>query len=339
MARIVTASQALAQRPTLHLSGAKLRTAMTALIHAAEAVGGVEQFVAALKIKSQAFQERFANGKAANLDRAAFDEIVQLMPTVRRRIGAVIDRRGWPHVRSAIVALLHDAHIPGTADARIAAFEVALHAHDVRCGSHAAPGAQTLDPPWPRDAELQLAAEEREGQQSLHRDATAPRTSDRFHRDLAAEILHNVLPEHHPLLTRWMWDTKANTGVIREIWHDPASGDDTDHIVIAVADNHETFLVLREELSQFLSDQGIFRDMLWYIDVLAAHIYAGYINSQGGAWLKTEFASEGDPLEHTRRILGLDARGTGLRATRPRSSGDAVATDPLTVRGLPPPPR
>ena len=124
----------------------------------------------------------------------------------------------------------------------------------------------------------------------------------RFVRDLAAEILHNVYPEHYPLMHRWVWDTKANTGVIREIWH----GDNVDHMLIDIPDRHETFLVLREELSQFLTDNGVFRDVLWYVDLLQAQIYGDYINAQGGAYLKTEFASEADPLEHSRRILGLD---------------------------------
>jgi len=125
----------------------------------------------------------------------------------------------------------------------------------------------------------------------------------RFVRDLAAEVLHNVYPEHYPLMHRWVWDTKANTGVIREIWH----GDNVDRMVIDIPDRYETFLVLREELSQFLADNGVFRDMLWYVDLLQAQIYGDYISAQGGAYLKTEFASEADPLEHSRRILGLDS--------------------------------
>ena len=126
--------------------------------------------------------------------------------------------------------------------------------------------------------------------------------SYRWVRDLAAEVLHNVLPEQYPLMSRWVWDSKANTGVIREIWH----GENVDHMVIDIPDNFQTFIVLREELSQFLTDNGVFRDMLSYIDLLTGQIYADYINAQGGAFLRTDFASEGDPLEHTRRILGLD---------------------------------
>lgn len=124
----------------------------------------------------------------------------------------------------------------------------------------------------------------------------------RFIKDLATEILHNVWPERYPLMSRWVWDSKSNTGVIREIWH----GDDVDHIVIDVPDGHDTFLVLREELSQFLSDNGIFRDMIWYVDLLSAQVYGDYINAQGGAFLRTDFASEADPIEQSRRILGLD---------------------------------
>ncbi|MEZ5907461.1 MAG: hypothetical protein R3D31_01545 [Hyphomicrobiaceae bacterium] len=138
----------------------------------------------------------------------------------------------------------------------------------------------------------------------------------RFVRDLAAELLHNVYPEHYPLMQRWVWDNKANTGVLREIWHDPVAGSNVDHMVIDVADRYETFLVLREELSQFLSDNGVFRDMLWYVDLVVAKVYGDYINEQGGSYLRTDFASEADPLEHARRILGLD--GASPRTGRSR---------------------
>ncbi|MGI9384074.1 MAG: hypothetical protein ACR2PO_13045 [Methyloligellaceae bacterium] len=133
--------------------------------------------------------------------------------------------------------------------------------------------------------------------------------SYRWVRDLAAEILHHVSPEQYPLMTRWIWDAKANTGVLREIWH----GDNVDHMMLDVPDSHATFVMLREELSQFLADNGVFRDMLFYVDLLQAYVYADYINAQGGTYLRTDFASEVDPLLHTRRILGLDGvdRQTG----------------------------
>jgi hypothetical protein len=124
----------------------------------------------------------------------------------------------------------------------------------------------------------------------------------RWVRDLAAEILHNVDPERYPLMTRWVWDARANTGVIREIWH----GENVDNMTIPVADGYATFLVLREELSAYLTQNGVFRDVLWYVDVLTAQVYAEYIGERGGTYLRTDFATPEDPMLHTRRILGLD---------------------------------
>lgn len=289
-------------RPTLHLSGPKLRAGLEALIAASEPVGGIEQLARALKMKSALFRDDLSDGRAATLEQAKFDALVRFMPTVRRRIGVLIADRGWPVLREAIAGLLDDALVPGTADARSTAFEIAI-----------------------RGAGRRPLAGERLGEQPAHRGG------DRYLRDLAAELLHNVYPEHYPLMTRWVWDAAANTGALREIWHDVAAGsDDVDRIVIDIPDTHETFLALREELSQFLSGNGIFRDMLWYVDLLCAHIYGEYINAQGGAYLKTDFnAGATDPLEHTRRILGLDGRGAGPRrrafAIDGPTAGDAEA--------------
>lgn len=134
----------------------------------------------------------------------------------------------------------------------------------------------------------------------------------RFVRDLAAEILHYSLPEQYPLMVRWVWDERANTGVLREIWH----GDNVDHMVIDVPDGMATFLSLRAELAQFLADNGVFRDMLFYVDLLQGQVYAEYINAQGGVFLRTDFSSAEDPLVHLRRILGLD--GIDVRTGRSR---------------------
>ena len=124
----------------------------------------------------------------------------------------------------------------------------------------------------------------------------------RWVRDLAAELLHYGDPERYPLMTRWVWDARANTGVIREIWH----AEDIDGISLEVPDDYATFLVLREELAQYLAANGVFRDVLYYVDVLMAQVYAGYIGERGGTYLRADFATPEDPMLHTRRILGLD---------------------------------
>lgn len=146
----------------------------------------------------------------------------------------------------------------------------------------------------------------------------------RWVRDLATEILHNTDPERIPLMNRWVWDAQSNSGVIREIWH----ADDVDHIKIPVGDGYGTYLMLREELSQFLSDEGFFRDVLQYVDILCAQIYAQYICEQGGSYLRTDFSAPEDPMQHTRRLLGLDGVSAGNGKTRLKSiDGEAFVLD------------
>lgn len=146
----------------------------------------------------------------------------------------------------------------------------------------------------------------------------------RWVRDLATEILHNTDPERIPLMNRWVWDAQSNSGVIREIWH----ADDVDHIKIPVGDGFGTYLMLREELSQFLSDEGFFRDVLQYVDILSAQIYAQYICEQGGSYLRTDFSAPEDPMQHTRRLLGLDGVSAGSGKTRLKSiDGEAFVLD------------
>lgn len=295
----VAAPQGLsAARPVLHLSGPKLRGAFERLINASEQLGGIERFAEAVRLKAHVFQDRLGDGKAAALTLAQFDEIVPLMATVRRRVAPLVDGRHWEATRAAIVDLLHDAHDTTLADERIARFEGALRSF------------------------VSLAAgDEKRG------------VSDRFLRDLAAELLHNTQPEHYPLMQRWVWDTKTNSGVIREIWHDPQAGEDVDHIVIDLDDGYATHLMLREELSQFLTDNGVFRDMLWHVDLVCAQIYGDYINAQGGAYLKTDFSAVPDPLEHTRRVLGLDRVGRGKQ--RIIDSTSAIGSGQSAIAGTP----
>ena len=124
----------------------------------------------------------------------------------------------------------------------------------------------------------------------------------RWVRDLAAELLHYSDPERYPLMTRWVWDNRTNTGVLREIWH----AENVDHIRIEVPEGYATFLGLREELAQYLAANGVYRDVLFYVDVLCAQVYAEYIGERGNTYLRADFATPEDPMLHTRRILGLD---------------------------------
>lgn len=140
----------------------------------------------------------------------------------------------------------------------------------------------------------------------------------RWVRDLASELLHNTNPELYPLMNRWVWDIKANSGVIREIWHG-----NVDDRKLEIADDYEVFLKLREELSGYLTSNGVYADVLVYVDLLSAQIYAGYIASQGGAFLKADFAAKQDPILFTRRLLGLD----GIKAKADLSTDPSFIDD------------
>lgn len=135
----------------------------------------------------------------------------------------------------------------------------------------------------------------------------------RWVRDLGAELLHFAAPDHYPLMTRWMWDRRVGTGVLREIWFRRADGTEED---VGVDDDFATFSKLYEELGSFLAENGVFRDHVFYTDLLCAHVYADYINDQGGAYLKSDFSEGVDPMLHTRRLLGLDAINTETGRTR-----------------------
>jgi hypothetical protein len=254
-----------AQRPHLDLSGPRLESALARLATGCEEQGGIERYVAALKLKSELFRQALADDPGS-LEASTFKQLCAFMATVRRRVGPWLEEPSFNELRGALVELLAARADTSTTDARIATF----------CG------------------------------------AFTDGTKHRWVRDLAAEVLHNVDPERFPLMTRWVWDAGANTGVIREIWHAP----DVDHIRIDVPDRYDTYLVLREELSQYLAGQGFFRDVTWYADLLCAQVYAGYISEQGGSYLRTDFAAEEDPVMHTRRLLGLDGVQAGSGRTR-----------------------
>jgi len=266
------------ERPRLDLSGPLLVRALETLVQGTEKQGGVEQWIDALKLKSQMFQQALAQGHPADLPLDTFKSLCAFMASVRRRVGSHLEQPAYERMTAAITALLGDAKNTNSTDARVADF----------CER------------FPQDR------------------------NHRWVRDLAAEILHNVDPERYPLMCRWVWDQKANTGVIREIWFD----DEVDNITLNVPDSYDTYLVLREELSQFLTDNGVFRDVIWYVDLLCAKVYGDYIAAQGGVYLRADFSAPGDPMEHTRRLLGLDGVRAGSGRTRLKAiNGEAFVIE------------
>ncbi len=256
MHHLPTSSPSGLEQPRLDLNGPRLAAALQTLVDGSEAHGGIERYVAAVKLKWTLFQEALGDNDPAQLELETFKGLCTFIASVRRRIGGYLDEETFSPVRKAIAELLTDAKDITTTENRMNAF----------CARFPAGNRY------------------------------------RWVRDLAAELLHNTDPERYPLMCRWVWDAHSNNGVIREIWH----ADDVDHLVIPVHDGYATFVTLRQELSQFLTDNGMFRDILSYVDLLCAQVYAGYICEQGSTYLRSDFATAEDPLEHTRRLLGLD---------------------------------
>lgn len=123
----------------------------------------------------------------------------------------------------------------------------------------------------------------------------------RWVRDLAAEIMHFREPDTYPLMTRWVWDRVSNTGVLREIWYEEFRDNRLD-----IDDTIEVHLTLREELTGFLRNDGVYANIPFMIDLLYAWVYGEYIGSQGGSFLKTDFTQSSSPLGYAIRMLGLD---------------------------------
>ena len=282
MASPVAASRSVQrERPRLELSGPRLRLAFESLIARSDEHAGVESYVDALKLKSAAFYQTLAGGRASGARLEDLRKLCACIATVRRRVGRYLERETFGELRERVARLVDGVERTDTTDARVAAF----------CAS------------FPDDRD------------------------HRWVRDLAVEILHNVDPERYPLMCRWVWDQKLNTGVLREIWH----GDDVDHVLIDVADRYETFLVLREELARFLAANGVFRDVVQYVDLLTAQVYAGYVSEQGGSYLRADFSTAEDPMLHVRRLLGLDGIGADGRTRLKVSDGGAFVVPDLRL--------
>lgn len=271
----------------LELSGPRLGQSLARLAAGAEAQGGIERYVEALKLKSTLFRDAFGDpsNPAAVLEPDTFKGLCPFMPTVRRRIARWLERPAYDALRDDIAEFVAGMGDTAATDSRLAAF-------GARLGQDAA---------------------------------------QRWVRDLGAELLHNIAPERYPLMNRWVWDAAANTGVIRELWF----AENPDHMRIDVADGYATFLCLREELSQYLAQNGFFRDMPYYVDLLCAQVYAEYICEQGSSYLRTDFSAEQDPLEYTRRLLGLDGIKAGSGRTRLKTIDGAAFV--LDARGEPGP--
>ena len=262
-------------RPQLDLSGPRLRRAFESLVQGADAHGGVERYVDALKLKQTLFREALLSaGWAA---RAA-------------------DRSGGIHAALRIPA---DG----------AAADRAL-ARGTRCSASCALRSRPCSSrPTTRPGRMSASAQFCAG---FPQD-DAPPLDARPRRRVAAQQRSRALSAHDPL------------GLGRRRQHRRAAGDlararRRPHRRSPRATTTRPSWCCARRSRQFLSSNGVFRDVLQFVDMLCAQVYAGYIGEQGGSYLRTDFTAPEDPMLHSRRLLGLDGIRPGTAACESRPS-------------------
>jgi len=122
--------------------------------------------------------------------------------------------------------------------------------------------------------------------------------------DFSAELLHFYSPERFPHMSRWVWNEKETSGALREF----IRGGDTMRDV-SFGDTPANFEASRVWFAQQLGQQGFYRDIHYFIDLLVAQAYAEYIlsMSSGLGMFGSQFgAAELKPLELVVKLLGID---------------------------------
>lgn len=119
--------------------------------------------------------------------------------------------------------------------------------------------------------------------------------------DFAAEMLHFLDPVKYPLMTRWVWDQNTVSGSLREF----IKG--SDHLVeVPLGNSPEMFEGTRQWLAEQLSEQGLYKDVPLWIDLILAEGYSTYFRSMAEGVLSADFGRSGGPEEHLKKFLGLD---------------------------------
>jgi hypothetical protein len=136
--------------------------------------------------------------------------------------------------------------------------------------------------------------------------------------DFAAEMLHFNDPVRYPLMTRWVWDQNTVSGALREFIRG------NDHMAeIPLGNSPEMFEGTRQWLAGQVGEQGIYKDVPLWIDLVLAEAYAAYFRSMAEGVLSADFGRSGGPEEHVKKFLGIDG---DRRGTRSRVKKDLQST-------------
>ncbi len=137
-------------------------------------------------------------------------------------------------------------------------------------------------------------AEDREAKKAAHKLRRAAH-------DFGAELLHFMSPEQYPLMTRWVWDQSTVSGALREF----IRGNDA-MVDIPLGTSPEMFEGVRQWMADRIAEQGIYRDVPLWIDLMLAQGYGHYFRSMAEGLLSADFGRSGGPEEHIKKFLGID---------------------------------
>ena len=127
--------------------------------------------------------------------------------------------------------------------------------------------------------------------------------------DFAAELLHFSDPVKFPLMSRWVWDQGTQSGALREF----IRGNDAMR-EIPFGNDPGLFEGARRWFAERIAEEGVYRDVHFWIDLVLAQAYTTYFRSVTDGSLGADFGRGVTAQEQLRKLLGIDA--TGSRRSR-----------------------
>ena len=119
--------------------------------------------------------------------------------------------------------------------------------------------------------------------------------------DFGAEMLHFNNPGKYPLMTRWVWDQNTVSGALREFIRG------NDHLPdVPFGNSPEMFEGARVWLVAQIGEQGLYRDVPFWVDLVMAKAYSEYFRSMAEGMLSSDFGRGTTPAEQLKKFLGID---------------------------------
>lgn len=160
----------------------------------------------------------------------------------------------------------------------------------------------------PVERRLQAFVDAMPGVAAMDRDAA--RAAARIRRaawDFAADVVHFGDPVNYPLMARWVWDEATQSGALREFVR---GGDGMRDIPFT--NDPGLFEGARRWIAARIADEGVYRDVHAWIDLVLAQAYTTYLRSVTEGSLGADFGRGTTAHEQLTKLLGIDA-GPGAR--------------------------